>query len=244
MRRRTLAVSAVFAAATAFAFVAAAPASAAPPNDPVGALEAITARGTSTLTVKGWALDRDRTSWAVRVQASVDGVDDPAGAVLASAWRPDVGAAQGVGPAHGYSLQVQAPPTAKRVCVKALNVTGTPGADSVLGCLAIPASARLVDKVNRVQVNVPGVGLVTSIQVYPTAAGRNAGVAHADVWNAVKAASAAFLGDVTAPGMYEQFMCHRNFASTKPSWNLEPLRVAMSYAATVSYACNPPFRKS
>lgn len=214
-------------------------------HDPVGSLDGITARGATTLTVKGWAIDPDRTSWAVRVRASVDGQDVPTATTLASAWRPDIAdPAHAITPAHGYVLQVQAPATARQVCVRAQNIEGTPGADTVLGCLPIPLPPRLVERVEKVVENVPGVGSVTSIQVYPTVAGRDRAVADLDVWAAAKAlpASHDFLTDFSVPGMWEQFVCHRNFAPTKPSWNLEPTRISVSYWTTVQYACNPPFK--
>ena len=39
--------------------------------------------------------------------------------------------------------------------------------------------------------------------------------------------------------LYNQFMCHGNFAQTKNPWNLEPWRCDVGYAATCTALCNP-----
>lgn len=41
------------------------------------------------------------------------------------------------------------------------------------------------------------------------------------------------------PGMWEQFLCHAQFAISKRVWHLEPWRPAMTYARTVAALCNP-----
>ncbi len=41
------------------------------------------------------------------------------------------------------------------------------------------------------------------------------------------------------PGMWEQFLCHAQFAAGKRLWHLEPWRPARSYPATVAALCNP-----
>lgn len=39
--------------------------------------------------------------------------------------------------------------------------------------------------------------------------------------------------------MYNQFVCHTDYAFWKDSWNLEPARPNVGYQATVSAQCNP-----
>jgi len=74
------------------------------------------------------------------------------------------------------------------------------------------------------------------LHVYPTPAGRKDSYAPA-----LNRAWAEVLAD--APGMYDQFMCHwqwaRLVAPDKPDWNLEPWRPAVGYDATVKALCNP-----
>jgi hypothetical protein len=88
-------------------------------------------------------------------------------------------------------------------------------------------------------------GDLSSLRVYPTAAGRRAAgqpgtVAEADqAWAEVLAASP----DAAIPGMREQFDCHWQFAEFvepgKTSWNLEPWRPEVDAAQMVATGCNP-----
>lgn len=79
------------------------------------------------------------------------------------------------------------------------------------------------------------------LHVYPTPAGRadQFPTAQDRAWGEVLAAAP----DADTPGMYDQFLCHwqyaRVVAPNKPSWNLEPWRPAVGYQATVAAACNP-----
>lgn len=88
-------------------------------------------------------------------------------------------------------------------------------------------------------------GDLSSLRVYPTAAGRQAAgrpgtVAEAaQAWAEVLAASP----DAAIPGMREQFDCHWQFAEFvepgKTSWNLEPWRPEVDAAQMVATGCNP-----
>lgn len=79
------------------------------------------------------------------------------------------------------------------------------------------------------------------LHVYPTPAGRADQFPTAEnrAWGEVLAAAP----DADSPGMFDQFLCHwqyaRVVAPNKPSWNLEPWRPAVGYQATVAAACNP-----
>jgi hypothetical protein len=79
------------------------------------------------------------------------------------------------------------------------------------------------------------------LQVVPTAAGRTDTFAAASerAWREVLADAP----NANTPGMYDQFLCHWNFARLaepdKPSWDLEPWRPAVGYEATVDALCNP-----
>jgi hypothetical protein len=86
-------------------------------------------RGTSTgVVVSGWAFDPDSAA-ALRIDVSVDGAVT---SLTADRPRPDVAAAFGVGPDHGFSGTVPAGAGRHVVCVTAVNVGS--GADVVLGC--------------------------------------------------------------------------------------------------------------
>lgn len=79
------------------------------------------------------------------------------------------------------------------------------------------------------------------LQVFPTKAGRTdmfpTAAKHA--WGEILAHAPS----AASVGMYDQFLCHWNYARVvepdKPSWNLEPWRPAVGYAATVAALCNP-----
>ena len=79
------------------------------------------------------------------------------------------------------------------------------------------------------------------LHVYPTPAGRKD--QYAPALNRAWAEVLADAPDANTPGMYDQFMCHwqwaRLVAPDKPDWNLEPWRPAVGYDATVKALCNP-----
>lgn len=88
-------------------------------------------------------------------------------------------------------------------------------------------------------------GDLSSLRVYPTAAGREvaAGLSNDapgdEAWSEVLALSP----DADLPGMRSQFLCHWHFAELvepgKTSWNLEPWRPVVDENAMVDARCNP-----
>ena len=88
-------------------------------------------------------------------------------------------------------------------------------------------------------------GDLSSLRVYPTAAGRQAArqgatIAQADqAWTEVLAASP----DADIAGMREQFECHWQWAELaqpgKTSWNLEPWRPEVDATTMMASGCNP-----
>ncbi|RBO93884.1 DUF2599 domain-containing protein [Nocardia puris] len=79
------------------------------------------------------------------------------------------------------------------------------------------------------------------LMVYPSQAGRRTTYPGSDerAWQEVLVLSPR----ASTPGMRDQFICHWDWARlaqpNKPSWNLEPWRPDVGYAATVQAACNP-----
>lgn len=94
---------------------------------PVAFLDRISA-SVSDVTVSGWAFDPDAPD-ALAVDVVVDG---QASRVVADGSRPDVAAAFGVGPRHGFSATVPASSGRHTVCVWVRNVGA--GNDHLLGC--------------------------------------------------------------------------------------------------------------
>ncbi|MBX7434841.1 DUF2599 domain-containing protein [Mycobacterium sp. Y57] len=88
-------------------------------------------------------------------------------------------------------------------------------------------------------------GDLSSLRVYPTAAGRDlsgrpgASAFGDEAWSEVL----ALAPDAAIPGMRDQFFCHWQFAELvepgKVSWNLEPWRPEVSYQELVGAHCNP-----
>lgn len=80
-----------------------------------------------------------------------------------------------------------------------------------------------------------------TLKILPTAAGRQTGgsgdaqVAWAEV--------TALEPRAESPGMWEQFVCHWNFARLvepeKPTWNIEPWRPVVDDVQMIASACNP-----
>ena len=79
------------------------------------------------------------------------------------------------------------------------------------------------------------------LQVFPTTAGRTDTFVGAKdrAWAEILAGAPT----ANTPGMHDQFLCHWNYARLvqpdKPSWDLEPWRPDVGYAATVAALCNP-----
>lgn len=103
------------------------------PRDPVGWLDTASAAGPGAVSVTGWSIDPDTAS-PVGVHVYVDG--QFGGSVTADGPRPDVGAAfPGFGNNHGFAASVGGLERGDhQVCVWAINASGTPGANSSLGC--------------------------------------------------------------------------------------------------------------
>ncbi|WP_176560897.1 DUF2599 domain-containing protein [Mycobacterium neglectum] len=87
-------------------------------------------------------------------------------------------------------------------------------------------------------------GDLSSLRVYPTAAGRDASLVatvntEVAAWQEVLALSP----DADMPGMYAQFICHWQLAELghpgKTSWNLEPWRPEVDDDTLVATRCNP-----
>lgn len=88
-------------------------------------------------------------------------------------------------------------------------------------------------------------GDLSSLRVYPTAAGRQvASTLNNDrqgdeAWTEVL----ALAPNADLPGMRMQFMCHWNFAEIvqpgKTSWNLEPWRPVVDEKTMIDARCNP-----
>jgi hypothetical protein len=94
---------------------------------PISGLE--TFRGTpSGIQVAGWTYDPN-SSASTQVQVLVNGVPTR---IAADRSRPDVAAAYGVGPNHGFSGTIPAPNGRNLVCVSSVNIGE--GRDVVLAC--------------------------------------------------------------------------------------------------------------
>lgn len=88
-------------------------------------------------------------------------------------------------------------------------------------------------------------GDLSSLRVYPTPSGRGlSGMPGSrmqadEAWAEVLTLSP----DAAIPGMWEQFICHWQFAELvepgKVSWNLEPWRPEVSEDQMISAGCNP-----
>lgn len=87
-------------------------------------------------------------------------------------------------------------------------------------------------------------GDLSSLRVYPTVAGRQASVIAptagvGEAWAEVLTLSP----DADMPGMWDQFVCHWEYAEVaqpgKTSWNLEPWRPAVDKDTLVATSCNP-----
>jgi uncharacterized protein DUF2599 len=87
-------------------------------------------------------------------------------------------------------------------------------------------------------------GDLSSLRVYPTAAGRQASlVATTSTADEAWAEVLTLSPDADMPGMRHQFMCHWELAELgqpgKVSWNLEPWRNEVSDELMVEARCNP-----
>ena len=86
---------------------------------------------------------------------------------------------------------------------------------------------------------------MSSLRVYPTAAGRQASLQQGtdaqtgEAWAEVLTLSP----DADSPGMKAQFLCHWHYEELvepgKVSWNLEPWRNEVSEEEMITAGCNP-----
>jgi hypothetical protein len=89
-----------------------------PGRCPVGSLDSVRSSGTSVI-VSGWAADPDLGAAPAQVHVYLDGRG--AAVTTASGSRPDVDAATGLGPAHGFDVAIEASPGLHVVCAFAIN---------------------------------------------------------------------------------------------------------------------------
>jgi hypothetical protein len=98
-------------------------------GDPFGTIDGVSLSG-GVVSAFGWAIDPDTTG-PTRVHVYVN---DVGAEVVADGNRPDVGAAFGLGSAHGWSfVGPRVGEGSQQVCVYALDVIG-PGRHRFLGC--------------------------------------------------------------------------------------------------------------
>lgn len=126
------------------------------------------------------------------------------------------------------------------LCAATASVAALASLISAPVAAAQPASPPYVDHVAWAKW-----GDMSSLRVYPTAAGRQTAaqpgtVAQAaEAWREVLAAAP----DADQPGMHAQFDCHWQWAEFaepgKKSWNLEPWRPEVDPAAMLAAGCNP-----
>jgi hypothetical protein len=101
---------------------------------PMGELEAVTARTGDQVDVRGWAVDPDTTS-PIPVHVYVDGENQ--GAIPSDGPRPDVATALPAwGAAHGFERAIRVTQGVHEVCVYAINV-GSPAPNTRLGCRTV-----------------------------------------------------------------------------------------------------------
>lgn len=100
---------------------------------PIGSLDSVQVTG-RTVTVGGWALDKDAPTQSLPVHLYVDG--RYSGSATADRSRTDVGRAfPGTGTTHGYTAALDVPAGRHQVCVYAINAG--PGSNPRLGCATV-----------------------------------------------------------------------------------------------------------
>jgi subtilisin family serine protease len=101
------------------------------PGSPFGSVDSVSAVGVGSISFSGWAIDPD-TAESIPVHVYVDGVVQ---GVTANGSRPDVNAAFGYGPLHGYSGTAPVSAGSHSVCIYAINA-GV-GTNVGLGCRTV-----------------------------------------------------------------------------------------------------------
>ncbi|MCC5950483.1 MAG: S-layer homology domain-containing protein [Acidimicrobiia bacterium] len=100
---------------------------------PTGHLDLVHNPAPGVLRVRGWAVDRDIPWDPVAVHIYSNGV----GRLnhLAQDPRPDLAEIwPAAGPNHGFDVEIEVPPGNHHVCVYAIDLPGTGGGNSLLGC--------------------------------------------------------------------------------------------------------------
>jgi len=104
-------------------------------HSPIGRLDSVQQRPEGIIA-RGWALDPDRAD-PLAVRLTIDGELVPA-STTASVSRPDLlRRYPAYGDAHGLVTSITAAQGLRSVCLTALNVVGTKGADRSLGCRSL-----------------------------------------------------------------------------------------------------------
>jgi peptidoglycan hydrolase-like protein with peptidoglycan-binding domain len=135
-------------------------------HDPFGALDAV-ASSLGAVRVSGWALDPDAAD-PTSTSLTVDGAASDV--VPAATSRPDLAAQfPGITDDHGVTAVLSLAAGSHTICLRAANVSGTPGVDAALGCRTVvvrddPTGA--LDPVRR----VPGGEQVTGWALDPDVA--------------------------------------------------------------------------
>ncbi|MCW2524439.1 MAG: hypothetical protein JWO63_2774 [Frankiales bacterium] len=103
-------------------------------HNPRGAFDAAVAVGSGKTQLRGWAFDPDAPSATARVDVYID--QRRWGTLLASAYRPDVARARGVGVNHGFNGVIATTKGRHVFCVLAINkAAGT--TNPPLACKAV-----------------------------------------------------------------------------------------------------------
>lgn len=123
---------------------------------PVGYLDYVGVAGANSVTIAGWALDRDITA-PVTVHVTIDGAWH---VLTADQSRADIGAAfPGYGPNHGFSATLPLPSGGTHtICAGAIDIPANPSGNAFLGCRTL-TSAPPVGYVD--YVGVAGANAVT-----------------------------------------------------------------------------------
>ena len=102
---------------------------------PIGSIDPVGDAGSGSIAFAGWALDPDMTS-STNVHVYVDGQGILA--LTAANPRPDVAAAFGRGPNHGFDATVPTTTGTHNVCLYAIDGNG--GTNTLLGCRTVTTS--------------------------------------------------------------------------------------------------------
>ncbi|MBI9114777.1 hypothetical protein [Sanguibacter suaedae] len=99
---------------------------------PIGNVDSTTSTKAGIITMSGWAADPD-TQNPISVRVALDGV--PIRTLVASVPRPDVARSVGLGPDHGFALDIPSRNGQHTVCVTALDSSS--GNPTSIGCRSV-----------------------------------------------------------------------------------------------------------